>query len=506
MSIPSAQRQHARPGGDLLSLFVGLALVFSYAPYGHYWLAPLLLAVQVWLWQDLSPRRAALRGWLFGFGLYGYGVWWVTISLHVYGGAPFAFAALAAMLLAAYLALYPALAGWLLNRFWPRAGAVRWLLALPALWLLLDWVRGWLLSGFPWLAPGYAQTDGMLAGFAPLGGVLLVGWAVLLSAGLLLLAWRGPWRALWPVLLVGLWLGGSQLQPLKWVEPVGEPLSVAMIQGNVDQRRKWEEGNLERTLLRYSALSIEAAEISEVIIWPETAIPLFVEYLDPEFRMALQAHARESQVDYLIGVPSGNLDAGEYFNAVMAVGDTGGLYRKHDLLPFGEYLPLRWLFDVFHRYVDIPMADFTRGGRDQPLLGAGGYPVGVSICFEIVFGNVIRRSTPEAAFLVNVSNDAWFGDSIAPAQHLQIARLRAIENRRWLARSTNTGITALIDPQGRIVERIPQFEIATLHGELIPMTGATPYARYGDPPVLVLLAGLLVLAGLRRSSTTNRQA
>lgn len=482
-----------RLSGDGLSLLIGLTLVLSYAPLGYYWLAPPLLALQVWLWQGLSPRRAALRGGLFGLALYSYGIWWVAISLYVHGNAPLVFAVLATALLAAYLALYPALTAWLLNRFWPQPGMVRWLLAFPVLWLSLDWVRSWLLSGFPWLALGYAQTDSVLAGWAPLGGVLLTGWAVLLSASLLLLSWRGPYRPLWPLLLIGLWLGSSQLAKIEWTEPTGDPLSVAMIQGNIEQAQKWEDGNLERILLRYSSLSIEAAANSEVIIWPETAIPMFIEYLDPEFLMALETHAEENRVDYLIGVPSGNWDTGVYYNAMLAVGTTGGLYRKQQLLPFGEYLPLRVVFDLFHRFVTIPMADFTAGERDQPLLQVGGYPVGVSICFEAAFGSLIRRALPEAAYLVNVSNDGWFGDTIAPAQHLQIARLRAIENRRWLARATNTGITALVNPQGQIIRQIPQFQAAILDGELIPMQGATPYARAGDGPVLVML---LLLGGL----------
>lgn len=487
-----------RLASDGLALVAGALLVLAYAPFEWFWLAPPLYALLAWSWQDVGPRRAAWRGYLFGLGLFGGGVSWVYISLHTYGGAPPVFAALTTALLIGYLALYPALAGYLLNRFWPRPGPARWLLALPALWLLLEVLRAWLLSGFPWLAPGYSQTSGPLAGLAPLGGVPLVGWAVLASAGLLLLIgysrWRPPWlRALWLALLLGLWIGAGYVDRLIWTAPVGEPLRLALIQGNIEQKQKWQPDSLERTLTLYSRLSADAADDSDLIVWPETAIPLFIEDLDPVFREALENHARETATDYLIGAPSGNWDTREYYNGVLAVGGQGGFYRKHHLLPFGEYLPLRAVFDLFHRFVDIPMADFSAGAVNQPLLRVGGHPVGVSICFESAFGNEIARALPEAAFLVNVSNDGWFGDSLAPAQHLQIARMRSIETRRWMARATNTGITALIDARGRVVERVPQFEVAVLRGELQPLSGATPYVRMGDWPMLLGLCGLLLV-------------
>ena len=503
---------------DLLALAAGAALVAAYAPFHLYWLAPPLLALLGWSWTGASARRAAWRGYLFGLGLFGGGVSWVHISLHSYGGAPLTFAVLANVLLVAYLALYPALWGGLLVRFWPRPGPVRWLLAWPALGLLLEVIRAWVLNGFPWLAPGYSQTESVLAGLAPIGGVLAVGWAVTVSAGLLLLTLRGPWRPLWPALLAALWLGTAVLDRHPWSEPAGEPLEIALIQGNIAQDHKWEPDALDRTLLRYLELSAGVARDSDVVIWPETAIPLFLDYLDPAYLEILRAQGIRTDTDYLIGIPSGNLDQGIYYNAVMALNPVENaapvaegpppdprrprLYRKHHLLPFGEYLPLRSVFALFRHYVDIPMADFAVGGLHQPLLRAGGHPVGVSICFEAAFGDEIRRALPQAAYLVNVSNDAWFGNSLAPAQHLQIARMRAIETRRWLARATNTGITALVDPYGRIVQRGPLFEETVVQGRLIPLAGTTPYARFGDrPPQLAALALLLLGWSLRRRGT-----
>ncbi len=486
-------------GADALSVLAGALSVLAYAPFELYPLAPVALVLLGLAWQRATPRRAAGRGLLFGLGLFGCGIYWVYISLHTYGHAPPAFAGLATGLLILYLALYPALAGYLLNRLWPQPGVIRWLVAWPALWLLLEWIRGWLLTGFPWLAPGYSQTSGPLTGLAPIVGVAGVGWAVLVSAGLLLLIVRGWLRWLWLLLLVVLWGGGWGLTRVSWVSPAGAPLSVSLIQGNINQNQKWLSKNIDYTLDLYRRLSSREAPHSDLIVWPETAIPLFLEDLDPSYLEGLKRLAKQTRTSFLIGAPSGNTTTGRYYNGVLAIGARPGFYRKHHLLPFGEYLPMRWLFDMFHNYVEIPMADFTPGRPDQPLLHADGYPVGVSICFEAAFGEQIRQALPRAAFLVNVSDDAWFGHSLAPAQHLQIDRMRALEMGRYLARATNTGITALIDPHGRIVATAPSFKVAVVNGSLVPLKGATPYVRFGDKPVLAFFGAMLLLAvALRR--------
>lgn len=497
-------RLAARPravGADVLAFGAGAVSVLAYAPFELYPLAPLALAVLAMAWQGASARRAALRGLLFGLGLFGFGVYWVYISLHTYGHASPAFAGLATALLILYLALYPTLAGYLLNRLWPQPGAIRWLLAWPALWLLLEWVRSWLLTGFPWLAPGYSQTSGPLTGLAPVVGVSGVGWAVLASAGLIVLIGRGYRRWLWLLLLALLWSGAWGLSQISWTTPAGVPLRVSLIQGNINQNQKWLSKNVDYTLNLYRRLSAREAPGSNLIVWPETAIPMFLQDLDPHYLEGLRQLAKQTHTSFLIGAPSGNAATGRYYNGVLALGDHPGFYRKHHLLPFGEYLPMRWLFDLFRNYVEIPMADFTPGRLDQPLLHADGYKVGVSICFEAAFGEQIRQALPRAAFLVNVSDDAWFGDSLAPAQHLQIDRMRALETARYLARATNTGITALIDPHGRIVASGPQFKVTVVNGTLVPLRGATPYVRFGDRPVLAFFAVVLLLALVGRRKT-----
>ncbi|HHW77908.1 MAG TPA: apolipoprotein N-acyltransferase [Xanthomonadaceae bacterium] len=478
---------------DLLILVAGVSIPLAFAPFGYWPLAILLPVVLLWGWDGATPRRAALRGGLFGLGMFGFGIYWIYISLHDYGSAPAPFAALATFVVVLVMALYPTVAGWLLARWGPPPGPLRWLLVFPALWTLLDWVRSWLFTGFPWLALGYSQTDSPLGQLAPYLGVFGVGWAVLFSAGLLrTLPSSDDWRTRlgWLGLLATLWLGAWGLGQVNWVESAGSPLRVAIVQGNIGQDVKWQPNLLDETLERYVQLSLPEHGRSDVIVWPETAIPAFYQDVRP-FLDALTQRAVRDRLDYVTGIPTGSWETNIFHNSVVGIGHASGFYHKRRLLPFGEYLPLRWLFLFFRDWVTIPMADFLPGDLDQPLLRAGGQPVGVSICFEAVFGNEIRLALPEATWLINVSNDAWFKDSTAPHQHLQIARMRALEVGRFLVRATNTGVSAILDERGRIVTRGAQFQAEVIRGEVRPLRGLTPYARFGDWPVLILMVLLL---------------
>jgi apolipoprotein N-acyltransferase len=492
---------------DLLAFTAGALLPLAFAPFDVWPLAVLLPAVLLWAWDDATPRRAAVRGGLFGLGMYGFGIYWIFISLHDYGNAPAPFAALATALVVLAMALYPAVLGGLIARWGPPPGPARWLLVFPALWALLDWARSWLFTGFPWLALGYSQTDAPLGQLAPCLGVFGAGWAVLLSAGLLrTLLGRKDWRTRLGGLglLAALWLAAWGLGRVDWVEPAGAPLRVAIVQGNVTQERKWAPDALDETLNRYVQLSLPEQNQTDVIIWPETAIPALLDEVRP-FVAALAGVAQQAGVDYITGIPTGSRESGIFHNSIIGVGRAPGLYHKRRLLPFGEYLPLRGLLLFFRDWVDIPMADFTPGHREQPLFRAGGQPVGLSICFEAVFGSEIRRALPEATWLINLSNDAWFKDSTAPHQHLQIARMRALEVARYLARATNTGVSAILDERGRIRARGAQFQAEVIRGEVRPLRGLTPYARFGDWPAVAMMIGLLILGlflGRRSRATT----
>jgi apolipoprotein N-acyltransferase len=494
----------ARYGGDTLAFVAGLLMPLGFAPFGWYPLPLLGISLALHAWLIATPRRAAWRGWLFGLGMFGFGVGWVHVSIHQFGGnsLPTSFAITFALV--AYLALYPALLAALLVRSWrSRRSAWRIVLLLAAGWVLLEWVRGWLLTGFPWLALGISQIDGPLSAFAPLGGGLAVGFLATLSSGLLWALFATPriaGRLLALLVLAGLWGGAFAWGGRDWTAPAGEPFRVSLLQGNIGQSRKWLPEELGATLDLYRALH-ETSLASQLVIWPETAVPVFYENVADGYIDELQATSRLTATDVLLGIPYRDVASDRYYNSMLALTDAGrAFYRKRHLVPFGEFLPFRDLLGEALRFLHVPMADFDRGPADQAPLMLAGQPVGISICYEDVFSREVRSTLPEATLLVNVSNDAWFGDSIAPHQHLQIARMRALETGRMLLRGTNTGISAIIGPRGEVRARAPQFEVHALHGEVEPRRGATPYVALGDGPMLglALLLALLALAGRPR--------
>lgn len=480
------------PAQAALALLAGAVGVTAFAPFGVGVVALVSLALLFLLWRHASgPAHAALLGYAFGLGLMGFGVSWVRISIAQFGGATPAIAIGATLLFVAFMALYYALAGWLAVRLRRSAGSAWLLLVVPAVWILVEWLRGWLFTGFPWLAVGYSQIDLPLAGLAPLGGVYLVGLALALSAALLLCL---PKR-LAALGLVGLWAAGFALGLVNWSRPAGEAISVALLQGNVPQAQKWLREMRRPTLALYLGMT-EAVPDSRLVIWPETAVPAFASEVQQTLLVPLHARLQAQGRDVLLGIVDGER-GGAYFNAMLSLGASGrDRYYKRHLVPFGEYLPFDAYTGPLLDFLDIPMSDFTPGGDVPPLVTLAGHPAGIDICYEDAYANEIIRALPEARFLVNASNDAWFGDSIAPHQHLEIARMRAAETARYLLRATNTGISAIIDPHGRLQGTAPLLERATLSGEILPLTGSTPFAALGNVPVVVL-ALLMLAAGWR---------
>lgn len=484
-------RVHPLLPSGALALLLGAVAVTGFAPL-HAWPVPLVtLAVLFWLAARLKPRQAFTLGWCYGLGLFGAGVSWVYVSLSLYGGLPVVLAAWATLLFAAFLALFPAWAVWLAVRLSVRLGAPGWVcvtLLLPACWALLEWVRGWFLTGFPWLALGYSQVpDGALAGFAPVLGVYGVGLLLALAAGLF--ASLRPRGIVAGLLLL---LSGWGVQQVEWTHPVGPPVSVALLQGNVPQDMKFRSDRLEATLQGYARQVL--ASDARLVILPETALPLFRSAVPGDYLALLAGHVRQRQGDVLIGLPE-DVPNGEYFNSVVSLGQAPeGNYRKHHLVPFGEFVPFgfRWLVEKMH----IPLGDFSRGGAAQPPLAAAGQRLAVNVCFEDVFGEERIHAARQASLLVNVSNDAWFGNSLSPWQHLQIGAMRSLEAGRWQLRANNTGVTAILDAHGQVRAALPLFTPATLSGLAQGHTGLTPYLRWGNLPALTLIFGLLLAAFL----------
>jgi apolipoprotein N-acyltransferase len=516
----------------IIAFFLGAVTVAGYAPFYLFPLPILTLSALLVLWQRAAnPGAAAGLGFAFGLGLFLSGVSWVYVSLHDFGAMPAPLAAGATLLFCLYLSLFPAAAGYF-SRAFPAPAAAQLVLVAPASWTLAEWMREWMLTGFPWLAAGYSQIPlSPLAGYAPVLGIHGVTLATVLTAGSLAMMWhlrntsdghgaRGPEKysskngdspSLIPriilhpssIVLILIWLAGWGLKQIAWTEPVGAPVTVSLLQGNIAQDLKWREDRVSPTLEAYRALA--EASASPLIILPETALPLFLEQVPRDYLFALAGHARKNGGDILIGVPE-RLPGGEYFNSVVSFGTAPAQsYRKSHLVPFGEFIPLRPVLGWIVGVLAIPLQDFARGAENQQPLAVAGLRVAINICYEDAFGEEIIRQLPAATLLVNVSNVAWFGRSIAPRQHLQISQARALETGRYMLRATNTGITAAIDQRGKVVASVPEFTAATVTHPVQGFSGATPYVRWGNYAVLVLLFALIA-AGRVGGSRATRSA
>ncbi|HEY2338230.1 MAG TPA: apolipoprotein N-acyltransferase [Burkholderiales bacterium] len=480
-------------GGIPISAFLaGAAAVAAFAPVGF---LPILFFSFAWLIHLLAaatPRRAFWVAFCFGLGLFGAGVSWVYVSLSQFGGMWPPLAALATFLFCALLACFTGAAGWLQARI-PAAPALRACLLIPAAWALGEWLRSWVLSGFPWLSAGYAATGWPLQGFAPVLGVFGISFVIVSLSGLVWVVARrqnkARFMALAGILVVPLL--GEGLQRATWTEPVGEPVRVALLQGNVEQEMKFRPERYARTLATYLRLAEETS--ARLIVLPETALPRFYDGIDPAYLARLEAAARRNNGDLLVGVPMRR--DGEFYNSIVNLGSAPQqVYDKTHLVPFGEFVPP--LFGWVMRMVAIPLSDFGRGRPEQPPFAVAGQRVAATVCYEDAFGDAVGAQARDATLLANLSNVAWFGDSLAPSQHLQIARLRAIETGRVHLTVANTGVSAVIDRDGAVLARLPSFAEGRLEMSVQGYAGVTPYMRFADWPIVALSLALLAAAAL----------
>ena len=492
----------------MFSAAAGVALTGAYAPLSWFPLAVLVPAAVLWSWRRRTPKAAALSGWVFGLAHFATSFYWVYYSLHDFGEAPAMLAVAATLLFVAALAVYFAALAWAVScaaRFVPIA--LSCLLLYPSLWSLSEWLRGVLLTGFPWNVVGQAAVDSPLAGVLPVFGATGASWLVVFLAGCLVLAFsRRNTRTVIVAAgaFVAVSVAGAVSALLEWTAPAGERVEVALAQGNVEQNLKFDRDNFRRIVEAYRGLSARALG-ADLVLWPETAVPAYYDLLEKELAVPLGDEIREAGGEFVLGAFVRDEDGGAY-NALVKVASPPQVYRKRHLVPFGEYLPLRGLLNFFRAWILIPMSDL-KAGRDRPLMRVGEHDVGVSICYEVSFASEIMDALPEAAYLINVSNDSWFGDSTAPYQHLQLARLRTAETGRAMVRATSTGVSAVIDHEGNVVERSRQFAEQLLTATVEPRRGRTPYSVWGDVPVLawslLSVLGLAVAAARRRVWKTN---
>jgi apolipoprotein N-acyltransferase len=513
---PRATRRRFPSLPTFFAFVAGGASVFGFAPFAAPVVPLATLALLILLWQDVAGARAAASlGFAFGLGLFGAGVSWVYIALNTFGGMPAVLAAIGTAGFCAYLALFPAAAGWLATR-WTPPRSVRRALAAAGAWTLAEWARSVFLTGFGWLSFGYSQLPGSpLAGYAPLGGVFAVSLAMALCAGALALAVdafarRAARGAALLVPVVAIAAGGHALGSLEWTKPVGAPLAVSLLQGNVEQDLKFDPQFRSRTYALYTKLVEESR--GRLIVLPESAFPDFAGDVPNAVLLALLRVAQARDGDVLIGLftlepPLPGGAEPRYYNSVVSLGTARPqLYRKRHLVPFGETIPLETITGWFIRAIlAIPLASQSAGDAGQPPLEVSGQKVAVDICYEDAFGADIRPQAEEATLLVNVTNDAWYGRSLAARQHNQIAAMRALETGRPLLRATNTGITSAIDHDGRELARLPWFTTDILEVQVAGREGLTPYVRFGDAPAGAGALGLLLAASLAgRCSASGR--
>ncbi len=471
-----------------LSFLAGLSLVFAYAPFSQWWLPFIVLPLWLNSVKNLATKAAAKSGFIFAFGWFAAGISWVHVAIDQFGGLPLVISLVLMLLLCLYLSIYPALACYLSAKF-TRSKKLN-LSLVPFFWLVAEYLRANVLTGFPWLSLGYTQLDGPLSAFAPVTGEVGINFILLVISVSLVHIYQNQQRLLSSALLVIIIGINFYLSTTSWVTASAKQIKVALIQGNIEQSMKWQPEQEWPTMLKYLELS-RANYDADILIWPESAIPV-LEPTAQDYLSLIDQSAALNNSAIITGIQNYHYDSKEFFNGLVVAGrkyegDTEGSYiynspnryYKNHLLPIGEFVPLQSILRPIAPLFNLPMSSFTRGNYVQPNLVAKGYHVLPLICFEIAFANQLAANfTDDTDILLTVSNDAWFGDSHGPHQHLEIARMRALEFGRPLLRATNNGITAVIDHHGKVIARIPQFEEAVLKTDINLASGETPFSQW----------------------------
>lgn len=478
-------------------MLLGALVMLSFAPFGLYPLAPLLLMPLLFAFIRSEPRRASQLGFAFGAGLFLAGTYWLYISIHVFGEAPLVLAIFLMLALVFIMALYYGATGWLIARL-NTGNLWHFVLVAPATWVFSEWLRGWFLTGFPWMTLGYGQIDSPLTGFAPLLGIYGLSLLVVVSASALLAAIISVGSKRYPFIAVAVlpWVAGFALGNLTWTDLSGPTIRTTIVQGGISQDRKWLREQLNSTLDLYRESVFDNNE-SDLIVWPEVAIPSVIDQVEYYISQVEEDLAVNEQT-LLFGILERDLAEEKVFNSVVSVGgETRQIYRKRHLVPFGEYFPVPDFVREWMRLMNLPYSDIASGEDVQPLLKLpDGNLLSVAICYEDAYATEQLYALPDASVLVNVSNDAWFGDSIAPHQHLEIARMRALESGREVIRATNNGVSAFIGHDGHVLAKGPQFEFVAMTHDVQPRNGLTPFARFGNWPVILLsFLTILIFAG-----------
>lgn len=482
-------------GRKFLALFIsGTLLPLSLAPFNLWPIAIVSMAVLFRTLQHQTLRQAFSKSLVFGFGMFFTGVSWVYVSIHEHGFIPAPLALLATTLFCLFIALLFALP-LTLSALIPQRPA-SWLVGLPAIWVISEWFRSWAFTGFPWLYSGYIHTETWLGGWAPLGGVLWLSFLTALAAVTLSQLSqprrnRPSIRIAFLAIILSL-VSGYLLQQINWTSLTGKNISVALIQPNTNQHKKWTYSE-RQGILQQLREETKPHWGTDIIVWPEAAVPAIPQRVN-QFLDEINLQAKVNRSALLSGIPTYDPGNQRYYNSVLALGTAKGKYDKTRLVPFGEYVPMESLLRGLIRFFDLPMSAFSLGADNQPLLDAGEVKVATAICYEIVYPDLVAAMAREATALLTVSNDAWFGNSFAPQQHMQMAQMRALENAKPMMRATSTGVTALVNHRGEITATIEQFRAGVLTGNIAPRSGQTLFSQTGSWPIVIL--SLLIIGGL----------
>lgn len=495
-----------KPSRNALTAFgLGGLSVAAFEPFGF---GPIMLVALMglfWIWMQTDSHFEGFQtGFWFGLGQFGVGVSWLISSIYLFSGVNLALSVIAVFIFVSFLAFFMGVAGYLARYFYHHSRPALVLIVLfPAIWVLVEWLRSTLFGGFPFLLTGNSHLHTWLDGFAPLLGVLGVSWAVALSAALLLwIVLQRTWLIASFALLL-LWTGAAGLQTIEWVKPVGAPIKVALLQGNISQDQKWQQEAFMPTMKTYVSQTKSAIGTADLIVWPETAIPA---YFDMVEKGALRTFIKDAQLletDVLLGVITRDQENNKYYNALVNARNPEQEYRKSHLVPFSEYFPFPKVFNALSLLFDIPFSSFSHGDTPKTMKLAG-MDVGLSICYEMAFGEELAESLPDAKFLVTVSNDAWFAHTLEPAQQLQDAQMRALELGREVARATNTGYSVVIDTKGNIKAELEPYTEGVLIADVQPYEGLTFYAQWKQLPVLFFLSLIFGFIFAKRFIFTGR--
>ncbi len=481
----------------ILSLIAGALLVLSFAPIHWYLVAFIAPGLFLYCIKDARPAQAFWRGLLFGIGLFGTGTSWLYVSIHKFGNANTFLAGLITVLFILLMALYPATQGYVFSKlFRKKSNWVKCLLIFPATYVIWEWLRSYLMTGFPWLFLGYSQTGNILSGYAPILSVYGVSVVVaFISGALCLIATHSSYKSkiTASIIAVVLVVAATPLHYTHWTKQLKKPITVALVQGNIPQSLKWDPQRVVKNIQKYTTTTSQYWNYN-LIVWPEAAVPILANQAQGLISK-LNALGKQHHSTLIFGVPIAKKNYTKFYNAIMAVGDGSGTYLKQHLVPYGEYTPLPFILKPIMKYFEIPNSDLSRGPTHQAHLTGDGINIVPFICYEVVYPFLVIDRSKDAGLMITINDDSWFGHSLASPQQLQMAQMRSIETERYMLYVSNTGITAIINPRGDIIKEAPENKLYTLTGEVKAVIGNTPVMDYSFHPLLILLS-LMTLLGI----------